>query len=258
MVPRTFILGLVLSIAPVGACRADVITGAPPGGPVTLHTGSFSIDVNGDGAADVTIFDRGEISGPDVTGCEIDALMELNGGTYRGSGFGPLAVALSSGQQVGPSFGIGTNFMYSEPGILVLAIIRSFGPSSTDGAGDPTWIDGQHHFLGLDLPSGADHHYAWIELSLSDSGAPTVGQPWYDTTIYRWAYETQANAPVTIPEPSPLGIVCVVSLATVLVRPRETRSGSSTAEIERRVPANGLATGTAVRIGYGHIATGRA
>jgi len=216
MFPRTLVVSLILSLALARACRADLIFGAPAGGPVTLHDGSFSIDVDADGAADVTITDRPQISTAGLTGCSIGAFEELGIGAYRGSGFGFLAIALSSGQQVGPSSGL--NFLYSVPGLLEIAMIRTYGPNPTDGAGDPTWTDGRHHFLGLDKLSGTDHHYGWVELSLSDSGAPTVGQPWYDATIYGWAYETQPNVPVTIPEPSTAGVLGMIAAGLCLTR----------------------------------------
>ena len=110
-----------------------------------------------------------------VAGSTIEVPQGPNVGVYYGAGTAGCAVALDLGQSVGPSNG--TNFLYSAPGLAGLAVIHLYSTSSPEGAGDPAWIDGQHHFLGVDLVSGSDgtdHHYGWVELSLQPSTTPTV------------------------------------------------------------------------------------
>lgn len=83
---------------------------------------------------------------------------------------------------------------------------------SPGGIDLPGWADGTNHFLGVDVSSGADHHYGWVETSLSNSGVPSSGQPWYDITICDWAYNTQANQAIAIPEPSSAGVFGVLAV----------------------------------------------
>jgi len=255
MFPRNFIPCLIAMVAAVCACRADVITGVPAGGPVTLHDGNFPVDLNSDGAVDFTIADTPLYAGGSVAVGSWTRVLESTGsGVYRGNTTDQ-AVALSFGDEVGPA--LPGDFIYADSGLHPDPSLHYYNVSSGATDGDPRWLDSRHHFVATDLPVGTDHHYGWIEMSLEDSGAPTGGQPWYDTTIYGWAYETQANVPVAIPEPGPVGLLAL-SAAVGVARRGQPRSRGGTAGINRRITNNGLATGTALRIERSPVPIGRA
>jgi len=218
-----FIAGLIASLVGVCACRADVILGAPAGGPVTLHDGNFGIDLNGDAASDLQFRNGPAYGGTNLTILEtdwLDVFQAIGVGVYRGSGSGLDAIAMGSGQTVGPTNG--SNFVYSQQGLFASAFIHVYNASTSSVGGDPNWTDGQHHFLGVDVLAGTDHHYGWVELSLRDSGVATADQPWYDATVYDWAYETQPNQPITIPEPMAQSVAAVVGLAAAAFRTHPT------------------------------------
>lgn len=57
-------------------------------------------------------------------------------------------------------------------------------------------------FVGVAINNGGSTNYGWIRIGISNDG---TGAP-VAFTVYDWAYETEANTPITvglIPEPSP-------------------------------------------------------
>lgn len=202
-----------------GVAGASVILAAPPGGPVTLHQGIYPIDLNEDGSTDITLGD-GPAYGPgtnEIGGSFSSVTQAFGVGTYRGGAIMDNAVAMDSGQQVGTITDPGDNFVYTDLGLGGSAIIHMYGGPTSD-TGGPAWTDGLHHFIGVDILSGTEHHYGWVELSLHPSATPTSGEPWYDLTVYDWAYDTRANQPLTIPEPPSASVIGLLALGMVLRR----------------------------------------
>ena len=218
-------IGLLTFLASgLAPAKADIVTGAPPGGPVTIHNGSFDIDLDADSDADLAIADT-SIPGDGFppSGSLTDAREALHTGIYLYQPeSGGYAAALNLGDQIGSGKG---GFIYNTGGLAAAATIHVGTPNSSTGAGDPQWIDGAHHFLGVDLESGTDHNYGWVELSLSDSGIPTSAQPWYDVTVYDWAYDTQANQTITIPEPPAFALAVLGSGVALSCGRRASASG---------------------------------
>ena len=210
---------LIVSWTAVLPTMAEVVTSTPPGGPVTIHNGAYTIDIDADGKLDFTISNAPSSgTGSAITGSWSRVLQETGTGVYRGSDGLENAAALNLGQEVGPALAAG--FLYADNGLHPSPTLHGYNVASSTSVGDPAWLDGQHHFVGTDLLVGADHHYGWIELSLQDSGVPTTAQPWYDVTVYHWAYDTQANQTITIPEPSPLGALLIIVVAATAIRRR--------------------------------------
>ena len=209
MLPRFSINALLITIASTCACRAAVITGAPPGGPVTVHNGTFGIDVNSDGTIDLTISVQPSTSNNQVVGSFIQVVQAPGVGAYRGlTSVGENLWPLNPPDQVGAT-GPG-GFLYSVPGLAAITTVDPYASPESGGVTMPGWADGRHHFVGVDVPSGADHHYGWVELSVQNSGVPTSASPWFDVTVYGWAHETVASQPITIPEPSTIGSIGVL------------------------------------------------
>lgn len=215
MSPRTLFISLVAAAAFPCVGGAAVIVGAPPGGSISLHDSSFAIDVNADGIPDLTVIDQPAYgSGSNnIVGSWIEARQALTVGVYRGTGTGEDAVALNAGDQVGANGP--DDFVYSLNGLGSEAIIQWYYEQN-----QIQWIDGAKHFMGIDVPSGSDHHYGWVELSLKPSTAPTSAGPWYDVTVDDWAYDTTANQPITVPEPAPLTILGMMIGGAALTLPR--------------------------------------
>ena len=191
----------------VHSAAGGVVVGTPPGGFATVQDGqTLGIDVNGDGSTDLQISNITVLEGGFSS--SIFAKLPVGWGVYRASFGGDTAAAMNLGDQVGPYDP--NSFVYAESGIyssMYAEIVgQPLGALGSAPGGDPRWTDGAlvttgtHHFMGIDLWMGSDHEYGWVEMSVQHANA--LNPNLYNVTVYDWAFETQLNQPVVIPEPS--------------------------------------------------------
>jgi hypothetical protein len=182
--PINGVLGhrLLLYALAAGATLACTVTSQAeviftPSSAVLHGTGKLGIDLDNDGAVDITIrvWRCESFSGyGQIVGC-ISAYGALNLGEIETSHFSPRAAALTRGIKVGPSNGFGAR-----------AFMGSGFPSESDGH----WTHVANRFLGARFVINGETHFGWIGFR------SVYGTYVLTAKLAGWAYETNPDTPI--------------------------------------------------------------
>jgi hypothetical protein len=145
-------------------------------------TGILKIDLNHDGATDVSIVFSGKSilcagTGPGAYGT-VYALPASGNGTVANSNY---VLALSSGAKISSS-----SSFYSAEGLMLQGNTCLYPPHTNLGA----WQSVTNHYLGIRFQINGRAHYGWARLSVS------LGRSGPIITLTGYAYESVAGASI--------------------------------------------------------------
>jgi hypothetical protein len=153
------------------------------------YPGSYNLDLNNDGAADVTIFETNHSTSE---GGQITRLIAAAGASNLVKGYPlwnsvgsrlPYASALRPGQKIG---GSQTRFGYGSPAPMAGAATVAGGPAYSFGAwGNLPLIP--YRYLGVKFEINGKTHYGWARMIVKVSGVKITA------TLTGYAYETVPN-----------------------------------------------------------------